>query len=86
MKTNKTGYTLRAVVAAYVIYLAVGLIKDVASTGDKPIIVLIAIPVFLIAGGGLMFLSVKGLLSPEEDENPEVDAEDTTKDNGNTEE
>lgn len=63
---TKVSLTLRILVAAYVLYLAYGLIQDFEkNTGNNRIFIAAAIGVFLIAGGGILILSVKKLIRKE---------------------
>lgn len=63
---TKVGLTLRIVVAAYVLYLAYGLIRDFGQTaGNNRILIAIAIVIFIVAGGAILFFSGKKLIRKE---------------------
>lgn len=63
---TKVGLTLRILVAAYVLYLAYGLIQGFGETaGNERIFIAIAIGVFLIAGGAILLLSARKLIRKE---------------------
>lgn len=63
---TKVGLTLRILVAAYVLYLAYGLIQGFGETsGNDRIFIGIAIGVFLVAGGAILILSAKKLIRKE---------------------
>ena len=82
---TKVGLTLRVVVAAYVLYLAYGLIQGFGETsGNDRILIGAAIVIFLAAGGAIMIISAKKLIRKEyrdADENTEsTESEKTTED------
>lgn len=63
---TKVGLTLRILVAAYVLYLAFGLIQGFGeTTGNDRIFIAIAIVVFVAAGGAILILSAKKLIKKE---------------------
>ena len=63
---TKVGLTLRILVAAYVLYLAYGLIQGFGETsGNDRIFIGAAIAVFLVAGGTILFFSGKKLIRKE---------------------
>lgn len=63
---TKVGLTLRILVAAYVLYLAYGLIQGFGETsGNDRIFVAIAIAIFLVAGGAILILSGRKLIRKE---------------------
>ncbi len=63
---TRVGLTLRVLVAAYVLYLAYGLIRGFGETaGNERIFIAIAIGVFLIGGGAILVLSVRKLIRKE---------------------
>lgn len=63
---TKVGLTLRIVVAAYVLYLAYGLIEGFGDTsGNDKIFIGAAIVVFLVAGGAIFIISAKKLIRKE---------------------
>lgn len=71
---TKVGLTLRILVAAYVLYLAYGLIQGFGETsGNDRIFIAIAIVVFLVAGGAILILSGRKLIRKEY-----VDADEET--------
>ncbi|MDE5718940.1 MAG: hypothetical protein K2I53_15305 [Lachnospiraceae bacterium] len=73
---TKVGLTLRILVAAYVLYLAFGLIQGFGeTTGNDRIFIAIAIVVFVAAGGAILILSAKKLIKKEY-----VDADEQTGD------
>ncbi|MDE5938525.1 MAG: hypothetical protein K2H37_05550 [Lachnospiraceae bacterium] len=76
---TKVGLTLRILVAAYVLYLAFGLIQGFGeTTGNDRIFIAIAIVVFVAAGGAILILSAKKLIKKEyvdADEQAEDDEE-----------
>lgn len=73
---TRVGLTLRVVVAAYVLYLAYGLVQGFGETsGNERILIAVAIGVFVIAGGAILILSVKKLIGKEY-----IDAEENTED------
>lgn len=63
---TRVGLTLRVLVAAYVLYLAYGLIQGFGDTvGNDRIFIAIAIVVFVAAGGAILILSAKKLIRKE---------------------
>lgn len=63
---TKVGLTLRIVVAAYVLYLAYGLIEGFGDvSGNDKILIGAAIAVFLVAGGAILIISAKKLIRKE---------------------
>lgn len=63
---TKVGLTLRILVAAYVLYLAYGLIQGFGETaGNERIFIAIAIVIFLIGGGAILILSARKLIRKE---------------------
>ncbi len=63
---TKVGLTLRILVAAYVLYLAYGLIQGFGEAfGKDRIFIGAAIIIFLVAGGAIMILSAKKLIRKE---------------------
>lgn len=81
---TKIGLTLRVVVAVYVLYLAYGLIQGFGETsGNDRILIAIAIIVFVVSGGMILFFSGKKLIRKEYldaeedagDENADVEIE-----------
>lgn len=58
--------TLRILVAAYVLYLAYGLIQGFGeASGNDRILIAIAIGIFLAGGGVILILSVRKLIRKE---------------------
>lgn len=75
---TKVGLTLRVVVAAYVLYLAYGLIQGFGDTsGNDRIFIAIAIIVFIAGGGAILFISGRKLIRKEY-----IDAEEDAGDEG----
>lgn len=71
-KVNKVTLLLRALVSAYILYLAYGLIKDY-ETASNQTLALVAIIVF-VAGGGLIFaISAYKLIKKDYDDGSEED-------------
>ncbi len=63
---TKVGLTLRILVAAYVLYLAYGLVEGFGeTTGSERIFIGAAIVIFLAAGGAILILSAKKLIRKE---------------------
>lgn len=63
---TKLGLTLRILVAAYVLYLAYGLVGGFGETsGTERILIGAAILIFVAAGGAIMFFSAKKLIRKE---------------------
>ena len=63
---TQVGLTLRVVVALYVLYLAFGLIQGFGETsGNDRILIAIAIIIFIVAGGAILFFSGKKLIRKE---------------------
>ena len=79
---TQVGLTLRVVVALYVLYLAYGLIQDFGETsGNDRILIAIAIIIFIVAGGAILFFSGRKLIRKEY-----IDAEESAGDEGKEEE
>lgn len=73
---TKIGLTLRVVVAAYVLYLAYGLIQGFSETsGNDRFFIAAAIIVFIAAGGAILFISGRKLIRKEY-----IDAEEDAED------
>lgn len=73
---TKIGLTLRVVVAAYVLYLAYGLIQGFSETsGNDRLFIAAAIIVFIAAGGAILFISGRKLIRKEY-----IDAEEDAED------
>lgn len=65
-RDTKVGLTLRVVVALYVLYLAYGLIQGFGGTsGNDRIFIAIAIIIFIVAGGAILFFSGRKLIRKE---------------------
>lgn len=65
-RDTRVGLMLRVLVAAYVLYLAYGLIQGFEDTvGNNRILIAIAIVVFVAAGGAILILSAKKLIRKE---------------------
>lgn len=63
---TKLSLTLRMVVAAYVLYLAYGLIRDFGkNVGNDRFFIGAAIIFFVVAGGALLILSARKLIRKE---------------------
>lgn len=63
---TKMSLTLRILVAAYVLYLAYGLIQGFGeASGNDRILIAIAIGIFLAGGGVILILSVRKLIRKE---------------------
>lgn len=63
---TKLSLTLRMVVAAYVLYLAYGLIRDFGkNVGSDRYFIGAAIIFFIVAGGALLILSARKLIRKE---------------------
>lgn len=75
---TRIGLTLRVVVAVYVLYLAYGLIQGFGETsGNDRIFIGIAIIIFVVAGGAILFFSGRKLIRKEY-----IDAEEDAGDEG----
>ena len=71
---TQVGLTLRVVGALYVLYLAYGLIQGYGETsGNDRILIAIAIVIFIVAGGAILFFSGRKLIRKEY-----IDAEENT--------
>lgn len=74
-RDTKVGLSLRMLAAAYILYLAYGLIQGFGeNVGNDRIFMAIAIVVFLAAGGGILVWSAKKLIKREY-----ADADEQTK-------
>lgn len=69
-KSTKGALMLRACVAAYILYLAVGLIQDYGSSQNQTI-TLIAIIVFVLGGGLFLFTAIRSLAKGDYEDNTE---------------
>ena len=79
---TQVGLTLRVVVALYVLYLAYGLIQGFGETsGNDRILIAIAIIIFIVAGGAILFFSGRKLIRKEY-----MDAEEDAGDEGKEDE
>ena len=79
---TKAGLTLRILVAVYVLYLAYGLIQGFGETsGNDRIFISIAIVIFVVAGGAILFFSGRKLIRKEY-----MDAEENAGEEGTEEE
>ena len=79
---TQVGRTLRVVVALYVLYLAYGLIQGFGETsGNDRILIAIAIIIFIVAGGAILFFSGRKLIRKEY-----MDAEEDAGDEGKEDE
>ncbi|MBP3475005.1 MAG: hypothetical protein J6K48_01585 [Lachnospiraceae bacterium] len=71
-KASKGTLTIRAVVAAYLLYLAYGLTQDYAASGNQTVTV-IGIVVFVLSGGVILFTSLRSLARGEYEDGRESD-------------
>lgn len=76
---TRVGLTLRVVVALYVLYLAYGLIQGFGETsGNDRILIAIAIIIFIVAGGAILFFSGRKLIRKEYVDAEEVVGDENT--------
>lgn len=75
-KVNKVTLLLRALVSAYILYLAYGLIKEY-ETASNQTLALVAIIVFVVGGGLIFAISAYKLIKKDYDDGSEEDTEDT---------
>lgn len=83
-KVSKGTLTIRAVVAAYLLYLAYGLTQDYATAGNQTVTV-IGIVVFVLCGGVILFTSLRRLARGDYEDGREPDepsAEDAGENDG----
>lgn len=66
---NNTSYTIRILAGGYIVYLGYSLITAFAKGETDMAIWMLLFPIlFLIAGGGILFISIRGLMRNKKDE------------------